>query len=205
MKPTTSWWRTGPTTIWRRIEITECDFKHGRPGATADYGVGRRWWLNLTGRPPLQSDAYLRRWPDLLEGGRQSLFRDFYVIHGLRSKPVAFGQPEKLAQAQIGVGGDGTLAGHDVADPLAGTPISLASRYLVMPIGTRNSSRSSSPGVTGLSLSMSHVLSGSRRSRHLPRPRPSTGSRRGTDRSPECSIGRSCRHEGLQAGYPAAP
>ncbi len=34
----------------------------------------------------------------------------------------------------------------------AGTPISLARRYLVMPMGFRNSSERSSPGVTGLSL-----------------------------------------------------
>src|SRR3954470_12434586 len=41
----------------------------------------------------------------------------------------------------------------------AGTPISLASRYCESPIGRRNSSSSSSPGVTGLSFAMASAPS----------------------------------------------
>src|SRR6185436_9903500 len=66
----------------------------------------------------------------------------------------------------------------------AGTPISLARRYCESPIGRRNSSSRSSPGVTGLSLTMaSRSFSGSPRPRHLRRRRPSSGSIPGTGRS----------------------
>jgi hypothetical protein len=73
-------------------------------------------------------------------------------MHHLGTQPVSVGKTEEPAQAQVGVGGYGALARHDVTDALRRCADLLASRYWLMPIGFRNSSSRNSPGVTGLSL-----------------------------------------------------
>jgi hypothetical protein len=45
---------------------------------------------------------------------------DFGVVRRLGAQPVAVRQAEELAEPQVGVGGDGALAGDDLADPLGG-------------------------------------------------------------------------------------
>src|SRR3546814_2948697 len=42
----------------------------------------------------------------------------FGVVARLAAQPVAVGEAEVAAQAQVGIGGDGALAGNDVADTL---------------------------------------------------------------------------------------
>jgi hypothetical protein len=48
----------------------------------------------------------------------QGALGDLSIIGDLGAQPIAVGQPQKPAQAQIGVGGDGTLARDDIPDPL---------------------------------------------------------------------------------------
>src|SRR3546814_8330670 len=42
----------------------------------------------------------------------------FGVVARLAAQPVAVGEAEVAAQAQVGIGGDGALTGNDVADTL---------------------------------------------------------------------------------------
>jgi hypothetical protein len=50
--------------------------------------------------------------------GAQGAFRDFRVMGRLGAQPVAVGKAEKPAQAQVGVGGNGTFTRYDVTDAL---------------------------------------------------------------------------------------
>ncbi len=102
---------------------------------------------------PDASRQHLRPGPDGRQLRAQGALGYLGVVSGLGTQPVAVGQPEEAAQPQIGICADGPSSGHDLADAL-GTPISFARRYWLMPIGFRNSSSRSSPGVTGLSLRM---------------------------------------------------
>jgi hypothetical protein len=40
------------------------------------------------------------------------------IVVRLQSQPAAIGEPEEPAQPQIGIGGDGALAGQELADAL---------------------------------------------------------------------------------------
>ena len=75
----------------------------------------------------------------------QRLLGDLRVAGHLSAQPVAVGEAEEAAQAQVGIGGQGT-------------PISMARRYCGRPIGLSNSSCSSAPGVTGLSFCIVTLL-----------------------------------------------
>ena len=57
-----------------------------------------------------------------------SVFTSAAFATSVHSQPSAIRKTEEATQPQIDVRGDGALAGYDLADALAGTPISLASR-----------------------------------------------------------------------------
>jgi len=50
----------------------------------------------------------------------QDLFCYFGVVRSLGAQPIAIGQAKESAQAKIRIGGDGTLARHNLADALRG-------------------------------------------------------------------------------------
>ena len=87
---------------------------------------------------------------DFLQLTRQFRLRQPGVVVGLQPQPPAVGLAEQAAEAEVGVGGDGARFPATMS-PMrwAGTPMLLASRYLLMASGARNSSRSISPGETG--------------------------------------------------------
>jgi len=74
---------------------------------------------------------------------------DLGVVGDLGTQPVPVGQTKETAQPQISVGGNGSPTCHDLADPLSGNADLLSQAVLRNAIGRKNSSRSSSPGVTG--------------------------------------------------------
>jgi hypothetical protein len=57
---------------------------------------------------------------DLRQGLGEGFFRHLGVIGRLRPQPIAVGKTEEPAQAQVGIRRDGTLAPHDLTDPLGG-------------------------------------------------------------------------------------
>ncbi|MGL5853403.1 MAG: hypothetical protein ACRCZD_21680 [Phycicoccus sp.] len=75
---------------------------------------------------------------------------DVEIVVGLAGDPQPVGDMEVLGQVLGGVDGDGARAADDLS-PIGGTgsPAARASRYCVMPSGSRNSVRGVSPGVIG--------------------------------------------------------
>ena len=94
-------------------------------------------------------------------------FREFSVVFRLGAEPISLRRP-KTAKTQVRIRGDGTLARNDLADALCRTPISLATRYCDKCIGSRNSSRKSSPGVTGFIFALFASINDSPQSRPPP-------------------------------------
>ena len=111
--------------------------------------------------------------------------REIGVIRGLDTQPVAIAGPEEPAESEVRVRSHGALARHDLADARRQYADFLRQSDFVMPIGSRNSSSSSSPGATGSIASsiLPHLpFSGNPLSLRLSGPHRSTRSR--------CGIGR---------------
>jgi len=121
--------------------------RHGCGGRCRRGRLGARWRPTLLG-------SRLRPGPDGRQLRAHGALGHLGVVSGLGAQPVAVGQPEEAAQPQIRICTDARLPATISPMRCAGTPISFARRYWLMPIGFRNSSSRSSPGVTGLSLRM---------------------------------------------------
>ena len=57
---------------------------------------------------------------DSLEFGLELAPGDFQIVGLLGAKPVAIGETEEAAEAQVGIGGDGPTSEDDLADALRG-------------------------------------------------------------------------------------
>jgi hypothetical protein len=93
-----------------------------------------------------------RAWCDLpLNAIPDAIVLEIEVVLGLKVQPEPLGGPKVAGQPQRGVDRDRARAADDLVDSGGGTPMSLASRYWLISIGLRNSSRNTSPGWTGAS------------------------------------------------------
>lgn len=81
------------------------------------YDASERAWPSVRIRRLLH--CLLPR-PGLRERLCEARLRDLGIVVGLQAQPPAIGKPEEAAQPQVGVGGDGALAGDDPANALLG-------------------------------------------------------------------------------------